>query len=322
MSDFQKHYVEEFSYILEHALKLETVDSCTFRSQGLWTPFVSSATYGGQLVAHTVESAYRTAGDKKHIHSLRLTFIDRGISDSPDQIVYRVVHLREGKSFCIRQVQAHQGGRLLLSAVASFHRKEKSGLEHQLVMPSAHDLRTTASLDHRLCELQQRYHTDLEAKDSIRVDDAKQRWARVDYMNLIPLADGETSALFQDVWMRLRPEGLRLLADASDIPLDRIHLIICCWLSDFTVAMSAFLPHGEVAFKHMKMVASLDHAIYFHCPKDIRVDQWFLFDIKSSWAGNNRGLNHGRMYGGDGKLWMSVAQETCIRMQPNFYSKV
>lgn len=322
MSHFQNHFVEEFSYILEHALKLETVDNDTFRSQCLWTPFVSTATYGGQLVAHTVESAYRTAGKGKHIHSLRLAFIDRGISESADPIVYSVVHLREGKSFCIRQVQARQGGRLLLSAVASFHRNEKSGLEHQLVMPSAHDLQTTASLDKRLHELQQRYHVELEAKPSIRVDETQRKWARVDYMNLIPLAEGETSALFQDVWMRLRPEGLSLLSAASDIPLDRIHLIICCWLSDFTVAMSVFLPHGDRAFKNMKMVASLDHAIYFHRPMNIRVDKWFLFDIKSSWAGNNRGLNHGRMYGGDGKLWMSVAQETCIRMQPNFYSKV
>lgn len=67
-------------------------------------------------------------------------------------------------------------------------------------------------------------------------------------------------------------------------------------------------PSAEI-----KMVASLDHSVWFHSER-FRADQWLLYEMTTSRASGGRGLSFGRLFTQDGELVMSSAQEAVIRM--------
>lgn len=57
------------------------------------------------------------------------------------------------------------------------------------------------------------------------------------------------------------------------------------------------------------MMVSLDHTIYFHDVKGLRVDEWLLSEVQTSWAANGRGLIHQKMWTKDGMLVATCIQE-------------
>ena len=57
--------------------------------------------------------------------------------------------------------------------------------------------------------------------------------------------------------------------------------------------------------------ASLDHALWFHRPR--RADEWNLFDFQALVNASGRSTIRGTMYGEDGVLYLSMAQELLIR---------
>jgi acyl-CoA thioesterase-2 len=61
------------------------------------------------------------------------------------------------------------------------------------------------------------------------------------------------------------------------------------------------------------MVASLDHAIWFHRP--FRVDEWLLYVVDSPSSGMGRGFCRGTFFTQDGELVASVAQEGVVRQR-------
>ena len=71
--------------------------------------------------------------------------------------------------------------------------------------------------------------------------------------------------------------------------------------------------HGKSWLDPSMMVASLDHALWFHRP--IRADHWILYAMKSPSSGGGRGFNTGRMYDQDGTLVCSAAQESLMRVR-------
>ncbi|KAI9331431.1 HotDog domain-containing protein [Zopfochytrium polystomum] len=77
------------------------------------------------------------------------------------------------------------------------------------------------------------------------------------------------------------------------------------------------MAHGISGFTNpqVAMIASLDHAIWFHSP--FRADDWLLYEMESTRTGSGRGLCFGRVYTRDGTLVMSCAQEGVVRAQPN-----
>ncbi|MEL7210449.1 MAG: acyl-CoA thioesterase II, partial [Actinomycetota bacterium] len=72
------------------------------------------------------------------------------------------------------------------------------------------------------------------------------------------------------------------------------------------------IPHGTKGVIDGRiMMASLDHAMWFHRP--FRADEWLLYvqDTPSAQAG--RGMARGSIYTADGELVVSVVQEGLIR---------
>ena len=64
------------------------------------------------------------------------------------------------------------------------------------------------------------------------------------------------------------------------------------------------------------MIASLDHAMWFHRP--FRADEWLLYHQKSPSASGARGLAEGFIFRRDGTLAVTVMQEGLIasRIRP------
>lgn len=57
------------------------------------------------------------------------------------------------------------------------------------------------------------------------------------------------------------------------------------------------------------MIASLNHTIYFHNPREFRADEWMLMEMECPWADEGRGLVMQRVWSMDGVLIATCIQE-------------
>ena len=107
---------------------------------------------------------------------------------------------------------------------------------------------------------------------------------------------------FREIWFKLHGE-------LEDDP--RLRRALLAYVSDFQLVGTATLPHGISWTQPDLILASLDHAMWFH--RDFRMDDWLLYVIHSPNASKARGLNHGSIYTRDGVLVASTVQEGLIR---------
>lgn len=281
-----------FSELLE-LIRLEQLEVNLFRgvSRDIGTPRV----FGGQVLAQAVQAASRTVKDRL-VHSLHAYFLLPGNPDAP--IVYNVEHNRDGRSFSSRRVLAIQHGRPIFNLAASFQAKEE-GLEHQFEMP---DVKGPEGLT-----------SDFEVSaDQLEVaPEMLRRWCdRFGPFEFRPV-DGDSLNLtkpsppYRKIWFRL-------CGDPGDDQC--IHRALLAYVSDFHLFGTAMLPHGISWFNERLMVASLDHAMWFH--HDVRVDEWLLYDCDSPITSGGRGLARGLIFDTGGRLVASTAQEGVLRLRP------
>ena len=93
-----------------------------------------------------------------------------------------------------------------------------------------------------------------------------------------------------------------------DDPL--LHACVLAYASDLTLLDTATLPHA-IGYDGGFMMASLDHAMWFHRP--FRVDKWLLYHQLSPSASGARGLALGHVFRADGALAITVMQEGLLR---------
>ncbi len=72
------------------------------------------------------------------------------------------------------------------------------------------------------------------------------------------------------------------------------------------------LPHGLPFGRGYVIMASLDHALWFH--RDVRIDRWHLYVMQSPNASGARGFSRGQLFDEDGRLVASTAQEGLVRV--------
>ena len=109
-------------------------------------------------------------------------------------------------------------------------------------------------------------------------------------------------------------EGSHMIWWKTDGELPDDHLLHQCVLtyaSDYTLLEASLHRHGRSWFQPDMMVASIDHAIWFHRP--FRADQWLLYVTDSPSTSGARGMNLGTIYSEDGTLVATVAQEGLMR---------
>jgi acyl-CoA thioesterase-2 len=99
---------------------------------------------------------------------------------------------------------------------------------------------------------------------------------------------------------------------AGRLPDDPVvHAAMLAYMSDVSLLHPVLVRHGVSFALDPVMGASLDHALWFH--RDLRADEWLLYDAQSPSASGARGLAVGRLFASDGRLVASVAQEGLVR---------
>jgi acyl-CoA thioesterase-2 len=93
---------------------------------------------------------------------------------------------------------------------------------------------------------------------------------------------------------------------------EALHRCLLAYVSDFHLLDTALKPHGISMISPKLVIASVDHAMWFH--RSIRVDDWLLYAVDSPSASGARGFTRGSVFARDGRLVASAAQEGLIRV--------
>lgn len=249
--------------------------------------------YGGQVLAQSLVAASRTVDEDRPIHSLHGYFILPGDLEAP--VVYFVDRLRDGGSFTTRRVTAIQHGRAIFNMSASFHREEP-GLEHQAAMPEVPPPESLAS------ELESLHAMRDRIPESLRPILLQERPLDIRPVEPVDPFDPEPRPPVRRVWIR----------SVVDVGPSQAHRrAVLAYASDYGILGTALQPHGVTFRRSNVMVASLDHAVWFHRAFD--VNEWLLYDMESPSTAGARGFARGTFYTADGRLVASVAQEGLVR---------
>ena len=272
-------------------LKLERIEDNIYRgdSRDIGSPQV----FGGQVLGQALSAAQHTVDDRV-AHSLHAYFLRRGDMNAP--IIYDVDRARDGGSFSNRRVVAIQHGRPILNMAASFQNPEE-GLEHYAEMPEVPQpeelkdlIATAADISDKIPMKLRRFMTKERPFEFRPVDplnfDARQKLPALKH-----------------VWIRT----------VDTLPEDRaLHQNLLAYVSDFELLATSTLPHG-LSFKRGNLImASLDHALWFH--RKFRMDQWLLYSMDSPSASGARGFARGQLFSADGELVASTSQEGLVRL--------
>ena len=276
---------------LLHLLKLERLEENIFRGES--RDIGGAQVFGGQVLGQALSAAHHTV-ENRRAHSLHAYFLRRGDMNAP--IVYDVDRSRDGGSFSVRRVVAIQHGRPIFNFAASFQAPEE-GLSHQAEMPSVEgpdglpDLTEVApDILQKIPEKMHRYLTVKRAFEFRPVD-------AMDFLEPEPRPPAKY------VWIRTVD---RLPDEPS------LHQNLLAYVSDYELLGTATLPHGLPFGQGRVLMASLDHALWFH--RDVRIDDWLLYAMDSPNASGARGFSRGQFFTRDGTLVASTSQEGLVRV--------
>lgn len=251
--------------------------------------------FGGQVIGQALVAAERTV-DGRAPHSLHAYFLLPGDVTAP--IVYQVDRIRDGRSFSARRVQAIQGGRPILSMIASFQVAEE-GLEHSAPMPEVPPPEALAPAAEQIARwLSEAGPVSPKVSEALRAHGAIE-FRPVEPRNPLRPSPAEPR---QALWFRA----------VDRVPDDpQLHRCLLAYASDFHLLGTALRPHGRTWYQPSMVVASIDHALWFH--RTARVDEWLLYAMDAPSSQSSRGLARGFVYDRAGRLVASVAQEGLMR---------
>lgn len=251
------------------------------RFSGASLPLDSPTIYGGQLMAQVLGAAAATLDEPRPAHYLQCDFVAPG--DPGAELLFAVRRVRDGKSTSHRAVEVTQGGRTLLLASLSFQ-QPAGGFDHQAEMPA------------------------VPPPEALRADPANEFSFSEDggnpfpfLMLTCPVAAGAPAAT-SAIWAQARER-------VPQTPL--LHQQLLAFLSDATILQSALLPHGLDWDSPGLMVATMNHAIWFHRPLD--ANDWLLMYSEAPSTGAGRALATANLFHQGGTLAATVAQEGVLR---------
>jgi len=179
---------------------------------------------------------------------------------------------------------------------ASFH-LEEDGVDHQITMPNV----LTPEL--LLTDIQQA--ESLQKLDPERYERLMKAHPQIFEFRPVGKAiylENRNSSPLSHIWFKTKE---KIEADIS------LQHQLLAFASDYSLLLSATLPHRK-ELEHARMYyASLDHALWFH--RDFKIDDWLLYAIESPSASNARGFSRGSIFDRSGKMIASVSQEGLMR---------
>jgi acyl-CoA thioesterase-2 len=270
-------------------LELERLEINLFRgeSRDIGSPQV----FGGQVLGQALMAASATV-EGRLVHSLHAYFLRRGDFTAP--IVYEVDRSRDGASFSNRRVVAIQHGQQIFHLSASFQRPEQ-GAAHQVQAPSVtppEDLQDLAAI--MRCQLH-----DLP-------EERRRFWSLerpFEFRSVESIEEGKPQPAVRHLWFRLIDRS------PHDPVLNRCLL---AYMSDFHLLETATLPHGLSPRGSEVMMASIDHAMWFH--REFEWNDWLLYALDSPSSSGSRGFALGNVFDRAGRLVASTAQEGLMRL--------
>ena len=259
------------------------------------------------------------------VDSMHCYFVLAGNPDIP--VIYAVEHVREGRSFATRTVQARQRGRPIFTTTLSFVREGSAGkqtLAHDTPLPPAPDPEPSSGdpsedkmrTGHGPMESQ--HYATIEASDGAQHSVRTRNWIRA--RGSISANGGHQAHLNALAYMTdsffigtvgrahktWRPPPSRKAA-----PSDEAHQI----MKERFKAQNDGLEENKLGRPEIGMMVSLDHTIYFHRPQEFRADEWLYSETNSPWAGDGRGLVTQKIWTREGKLVATCFQEGLVRLK-------
>ncbi len=247
--------------------------------------------FGGQVAAQSLAAAGRTV-EGRNAHSPHAYFLRPG--DPAVPVLYNVDRIRDGRSFVTRRVVAIQHGHAIFNMAVSFQ-VDEAGYEHQQIpMPEAPDPESLKGWAEHAAEA--------EGKPDTPAWIRRERPIDVRHVDLPSYLGGEARTGPGMMWFR---------AD-GDLGEDLLlHQCVLTYASDISLLDNTIRPHGRDGHLGPVMMASLDHAVWFHRP--LRADRWLLYATESPAAAGARGFARGSIFTRKGELVASVAQEGLMR---------
>ena len=278
---------------LLNLLILEKISETEFN--GVSKTIGSPVVFGGQVLAQAINAASRTITNNRVLHSMHSYFLEAGNLELP--ITYNVSLVRDGGSFSVRRVTAHQKERTIFILSASYHKKEE-GYNHQV------DIKTNLKQPEDLLswnDILQQYGDFLPK--SLKTFFEIKRPIEFKPNEIVNPLDKKDLPPFSDVWFKLK-------GDAKELDLATKQQILT-YISDYNILGSALYPHASKAHWGNTQTASLDHSMWYF--RDFDFDDWLLYSMESPSTSNARGFARGNIFTRDGKLVASVAQEGLMR---------
>jgi len=274
-------------------LVLEKINETEFNgfSKSVGSPNV----FGGQVLAQAINAASRTITNGRILHSIHSYFLEAGNLDLP--ITYNVSIVRDGGSFSVRRVTAHQNETTIFILSASFHKKEM-GYNHQMKMKDdmkqPEELLSWTDMYNQFGDFLPKH-----VKSFLEIE----RPVEFKPTEIVNPLDRKDLPPFSDVWFKLKGE-------VNDLDLATKQQILT-YISDYNILVSALNPHASKAHWGNTQTASLDHSMWYF--RDFDFNDWLLFSMESPNASNARGFARGNIYTREGILVASVAQEGLMR---------
>jgi acyl-CoA thioesterase II len=280
--------------LLEDLIKvmtLERLEINLFRGQS--RDIGSPQVFGGQVLGQALVAATQTV-ENRAVHSLHAYFLRRGDFNSP--IVYEVDRAWDGKHFSTRRVVAIQHGAQIFNMSASFQVPEE-GVDHQITMP---DVPMPESLE----DMQTLYRAALtKAPEAMRRVLEQKRPFEFRPVEPPDFSRSQKLPPIAHVWFKA----------VAPLPDDEaLHRCLLAYASDFGLLGTALRPHALSMMSTKLVIASIDHAMWFH--RKVRVDDWLLYAMDSPSASGARGFTRGSLFSRDGRLVASASQEGLIRI--------
>ena len=272
-------------------LKLERIEDNIFR--GVSRDIGSPQVFGGQVLGQALSAAQHTV-EGRVAHSLHAYFLRRGDVNAP--IIYDVDRARDGGSFSNRRVVAIQHGRPILNLAASFQTPQ-DGLSHQAKMPDVPPPEGLKDLTHLAVDVLDKIPVKLRR---FMTDQRPFEFRPVEPSNFDA---PKKLPPYKNVWVR----AVDTLSDET-----ALHQNLLAYVSDFELVATSTLPHAVPFNRGGVILASLDHALWFH--RAFRMDEWLLYSMESTNASGARGYALGKFFKQDGTLVASTTQEGLVRV--------
>ena len=286
------------------------------------------------------------------VHSMHCYFVLNGNADIP--IIYHVEHVREGRSFCTRTVQARQRGQPIFTTTLSFMREGAGGrklVEHAHPMPPVSPPQELEEVDMfrggNSPFISQRIDIVNDKSSDAHLKRPRQ-WIKA--RGKISEAGGHQAHLSALAYMSdsyfigtvarvhklfrystaakgkagggkmgITPEVIKKLKAMDVETLRRMEsmdedVIAQLKALEIDEKGEVVFPENQAPVREIGMMVSLDHSIYFHSPRDFRADEWLYTECESPWSGDGRGLVMQRMYTKEGRLVASCVQEVSLSL--------